>query len=75
MSRTADELKQIRDQHRDWIRTQPGIKGSAISENGAQQPCLRFYSDRASDETKAKIRERFNGIPVTFEETGEIKAQ
>jgi hypothetical protein len=72
---TPEELQRVRDEHERWLKTRPGVVGTGIGMNKSGQICLKVYSNGMSAETRNKILERLPNIPVSIEETGEIRKQ
>jgi hypothetical protein len=74
MSVSAAHLKAVKAQHRQWLLQQPGVTGAAIGADPEGNPCLKILTDKVPEGTKHAIRQRLPGVPVVFEETGEIRA-
>ncbi len=74
MAWNQQQLSAAKDQHRAWVKQQPGIEGMAIGADANGQLCLKVLTNQASAETKRMIADRLKDIPVVFEETGAIRS-
>jgi hypothetical protein len=68
------DLVAAKNQHRNWLFQQQGVQGTAIGQDSTGRPCIKIMTSNASEDTKRQIAARLRGFPVTFEETGEIRA-
>lgn len=72
---TPTELTAVRDQHESWLRAQPGVVGTGVGMDKSGRICLKIFSNHIPPATRQAIQERLADVPVTIEETGEIRKQ
>jgi hypothetical protein len=71
---TIENLSAVKRQNRNWLLQQPGVQGTDIGEDAQGKPVIRILTANAPEATKQAIRSRLQGVPVEFQETGEITA-
>lgn len=74
MSFTQAQVAAEKSRHEAWIAEQEGVTGTGIGLDPGGQPCIKVYTNRMPAATRDSIRSRLGGIPVDFEETGELRA-
>ena len=73
MTPTREDLVIARDQHRQWLREQPGIQGSGIGLDDDGKLSIVIFTHNASAATRQAVVSKFPGYPVHFQETGTIR--
>lgn len=69
-----DRLMAVRDQWEAWLNQQRGLTGTGIGLDRGGNVCLKIFTNHMSPETRSLIAGRLAGVPLDFDETGEIKA-
>lgn len=72
---TEETLMQARDQHEDWLMQQDGVVGTMLGYDTIGRLCLRVLTDHMDAKTRSRIAERFQSIPLDFEDTGPMEAR
>jgi hypothetical protein len=72
---TSEELQRVRDQHEKWLTDLPGVVGTGIGIDRSGRISLKVFSNQLSAQTRNEIIERLGTVPVSIEETGEIRKQ
>lgn len=69
-----EELIAVQSRHGDWLAAQPGVTGTSVGLGHGGQPVLRVFTSGISAATRQAIQQRLAGVPVDWEEGGEIIA-
>lgn len=73
MAYTESQLLAEKRKHDGWLQQQPGVVGTGIGHSAGGELCIKIYTDRMPQATKQQIQNRLQGIPVDFEESGELE--
>lgn len=74
MSYTEAQLIAERDKHETWLAQQDGMSGAGIGLSQGGELCIKIFTNQMSTSTKDSILARLTGLPIEFEETGELRA-
>jgi hypothetical protein len=75
MTDLEQAIDEVISKEGEWLMQQQGVRGFDNSFDTGGKPCLRVFSDGASQETKQQITSRVRKVPVQFIETGAVRSK
>lgn len=68
------DIKEVMEEHVDWLMSIEGVAGVAIGALGDGSPCIKVLVVLDTPELRGKIPQDLGGYGVVVEETGRITA-
>jgi len=74
MAWTQKQLTEIIERNETWLLNQTGVVGVGVGFGGDGNACVEVLTDGLSPAVHRSVEQRFTGIPLTFTNTGPVKA-
>lgn len=74
MAWTQQRLTEVVEQNEVWLLSQAGVVGVGVGLDAAGQICVQVLTDGIKPEIRRSVEQRFQGVPLMFDNTGPIEA-